>query len=270
LEATSSVLKKLKLVGSATKVHKHTAFISGMFNSSLEVSKFEGAAIRTVSGIRGQVKKALKADDGSFRAAFEDKVLRSDLIVLRAWVPVPLPTMYNPITSLLVPSTRSGRTGYLRMRTTAEARAAAGLGVPSNSDSMYKPIERETRRFHPLVVPKALQAALPFASKPKQDVKKGKAKGLAAKRAVVAEPEERAAATFMQQLHTMHNNRVKKRKAKASEKREERAGKLRKQSEEADAARKAISKKRYVKEGLDEKRSAKMARRGGGGGDDDD
>lgn len=73
-----------------------------------------------------QVKKALKADDGSFRAAFEDKVLRSDLIVLRAWVPVPLPTMYNPITSLLVPSTAGGRTGYLRMRTTGEARASAG------------------------------------------------------------------------------------------------------------------------------------------------
>lgn len=207
LDAAVKVVKKLKLVGEPFKVHKNTAFVRGMFNTSLEVAKFEGAAIRTVSGVRGQVKRALKADDGTFRATFEDKLLRSDLIFLKAWVPLPLPTLYHPIRSLLVPSGESA----LRMRTAYETRVDEGLAVQSRKDSMYKPIERTTRRFNKLVVPKALQAALPFKSKPKQDAK-GAANKL--KRPVVREPEERRVAKLMQQalgpaatLHTRLSSR---------------------------------------------------------------
>lgn len=241
--ANLKVVKKLKLVGSPFKVFKNTAFIKDMFTSALEVAKFEGAALRTVSGVRGQVKRALQADDGTFRATFEDKLLRSDLVLLKAWVPVPLPTLYNPVSNLLAPHGR----GWLRMRTGAEAqrraerrvqetnssrerrllthtptsrreqvRAELGAAPRVNADSLYKPIERAPRRFNKLAVPKALQAALPYKSKPKLDApsaaKKPRKGSLKALRAVVAEPEERAAAKLMQQVHTMYNERERKRK----------------------------------------------------------
>ena len=54
-------MKKLKLIGEPYKIHKNTAFIKGMFNSNIEVAKFQGAQhgaqLKTVSGIRGQIKR---------------------------------------------------------------------------------------------------------------------------------------------------------------------------------------------------------------------
>jgi len=102
MDAGFKVVKKLKLTGVPHKILKNTAFIRGMFNSELEVAKFEGAAIRTVSGVRGVIKKAVRdGPPGTFRAAFEDKILVSDIVFCRTWLPVEPKKLYNPVLSLL-------------------------------------------------------------------------------------------------------------------------------------------------------------------------
>lgn len=54
---SAQIVKKIKLVGYPCKIFKKTALIKDMFTSDLEIARFEGAAVKTVSGIRGQVKK---------------------------------------------------------------------------------------------------------------------------------------------------------------------------------------------------------------------
>lgn len=95
---TTSIVKKLKLTGTPFKVYKNTCYIQGIFNSNLEVQRFIGAKIRSVSGIRGQVKKACTdGQPGNFRATFEDKLKLSDIVFIRTWMPVDIPTLNLPI-----------------------------------------------------------------------------------------------------------------------------------------------------------------------------
>jgi ribosome biogenesis protein BMS1 len=59
--------KKLKLIGEPVKIFKKTAFIKNMFNSALEIQKFIGAKIKTVSGIRGEIKGVVRdKEEGVF------------------------------------------------------------------------------------------------------------------------------------------------------------------------------------------------------------
>lgn len=75
-DKSTTLVKKLKLMGHPRSVAKKTAYINGMFNSEIEVAGFLGAKLQTQSGIRGLVK-ASNGLKGDFRAKFEDTVKMS-------------------------------------------------------------------------------------------------------------------------------------------------------------------------------------------------
>ena len=214
-EANVRVMKKLRLVGYPLKIHRNTAFIRDMFTSNLEVAKFEGAQLRTVSGIRGQLKKALKAPEGAFRATFEDKILLSDIVFLRTWYAVKPRALYVPITNLVEEEPP-------RMRLNVELRAEKQQPIPFKRDSLYRDIEErpEVRRFNPLVIPKSLQRDLPFESKPKQRHPARSKPTYRQQRAIMLEPQERKALGLLSQLSALEKERQRKRKSKREQEQE--------------------------------------------------
>ncbi|MEQ2182266.1 hypothetical protein GOODEAATRI_020536 [Goodea atripinnis] len=73
-----------------------------------------------------------------------------------------------------------------------------------------KPIVRAKRHFNPLHVPKELQKALPFKSKPKQQQPKGRTPRDLQRPSVIREPHERKVAALLHALSTVHNYTRKK------------------------------------------------------------
>lgn len=221
VDENTEIVKKLKLTGYPYKIFRNTAFIKDMFSTSLEIAKFEGASIRTVSGIRGQIKRALSKPEGHFRATFEDKILMSDIVFLRAWYPVKPQRFYNPVTNLLEaldPNTQKGN-GWKSMRLTGAIRRDEGLPTPMQKDSAYRPVERATRHFNPLRVPRQLAANLPFKSQIVQ-MRPRKHPSYLQKRAVVLGGEEKKARDLMQKIMSLRKEKMEKRKASKEEKRQ--------------------------------------------------
>ncbi|GAB1318683.1 Glycoside hydrolase 2 (Mannanase, beta-galactosidase) [Madurella fahalii] len=252
VDESTEIVKKLKLTGTPYKIFKNTAFIKDMFNSALEIAKFEGAAIKTVSGVRGQIKRALAKPDGHFRATFEDKILLSDIVFLRAWYPIKPHRFYNPATNLV---------GWQSMRLTGEIRRDENMATPQLKNSQYRKIERQTRHFNPLRVPRALAAELPFKSQIVQ-TKRQKKETYMQKRAVVVRGEEKKARDLMQKLTTIRKEQVAKRKAKKEEKREEYRKKVAEIEERMENKEKRENKAYWEREG----RKRKPGDVEGGGG----
>ncbi|KAI1127201.1 GTP binding protein Bms1 [Nemania abortiva] len=252
VDQSYEIVKKLKLTGTPAKVYKNTAFIKDMFNTSLEIAKFEGASIKTVSGIRGQIKRALSKPEGHFRATFEDKILMGDLVFLRAWYPIKPHRFYNPVTERLG--------DWQPMRLTGEVRRDQNIPTPQNADSKYRPIERAARHFNPLRVPRALAADLPFKSQIVR-TKAQKKDTYMQKRAVVLGGEEKRARALMQKLTTVRKDTVAKRRAKKEEKRGEFRKKMAALNEKKEARERREKQEYWQREGKKRKADAE----GGGG-----
>ena len=209
LDKSATIVKKLKLTGSPLKIFKKTAFIKDMFTTALEVAKFEGAMIRTVSGIRGVVKKAIKAPAGAFRATFEDKILLSDIVFTRTWFRVDIPKYYNPITSHLLPA--DDRAGWQGMKTVGQLRFERQLSAPQNVDSHYRDVKRKPRLFAPFVVPAKLKKDLPFSVREKA-VTKAADEAEANRVAVIRQPEEQKMGQLMEMVRTLDAEKRRKEK----------------------------------------------------------
>ena len=212
------IVKKLKLIGDPEEIYKKTANIKNMFNSNLEVARYIGAKIQTVSGIRGIIKKQLNTKpEGRFRATFEDKILKSDVVFLKTWAPVELNKFYNPIIEY-------GDKKQRMLRTMSQLRKDYGIKLEQKPDSEYKDIEREERVFPNLVISKNLEKNLPFKKKNKNinDIKEEnyhlKKLGLPYKKQIKSymTTNEKNIYSLMQRLQTLQNIKEKKLK-KATE-----------------------------------------------------
>lgn len=261
----TKIMKKLKLIGHPCKIYKKTALIKGMFTSDLEIARFEGAQVQTASKIRGQVKKAAKevignqkskkggfSDEGIARCTFEDKILMSDVVFLRAWTQVEIPQFFNPMTTALQPRNQA----WKGMKTVAELRREHNIPVPVNKDSLYKPIERKNKKFNPLVISKTLQEGLPFASKPK-DIPKRRNGLIENRRAVVMEPQEAKTRKLLQHVQLLRHEKEKKRKQKEEEKRKVREAQKAKEEEISRKRQREERRERYREQ---EKLKKKMRR----------
>lgn len=252
VDESTEIVKKLKLTGVPYKIFKNTAFIKDMFNTSLEIAKFEGASIKTVSGIRGQIKRALSKPEGHFRATFEDKILLSDIVFLRAWYPIKPHRFYNPVTNFI---------GWHRARLTGEIRAEQGLATPQNRNSAYRKIERVERHFNPLRVPRKLAADLPYKSQIITTKPQKKATYMQ-KRAVVVGGEEKKARDLMQKLTTIRKDVAEKRKVAKDKNRAAFKEKMSLMEEKKAAREKRETKEYWSREG----KKRRAGDEGGGGG----
>ena len=136
------------------------------------------------------------------------------------------------------------------MKTNAQLKLEANHPIQVNADSIYKPIERQERKFNKLKIPKSIEANLPFTSKPKNSTaRKTPGKSYVTKRAVVMEKDEKVRHAFMQALGTLRNDKVKKRKESNLVRKEKKMKEVAKNDDNFKDVRQALAKKRHRSDG---------------------
>ncbi|KAI5190102.1 ribosome biogenesis protein BMS1 [Nematocida minor] len=151
------IMKKLKLIGYPSEIKGHTVFVKDMFHTQEEAARYEGVMLKTVSGIRGQIKKA--GDKGVFRASFEAQIKMSEIIFLPCFFPLPPAKIYLNAEDF----SGSGEIGLLK-----EIREKKNIEVENNTDSLYKEVEEPVlKKLRP--IPKALLSRAPLSMLKKEE-----------------------------------------------------------------------------------------------------
>lgn len=135
------------------------------------------------------------------------------------------------------------------------------LGTSTHLSSQA--IQRSTRRFNTLKVPRKIQAALPYAAKSKVPTAQRNATYLQ-KRAVVMEPEEKRAVALLQQIQALRKDKIHKRDEKKKEQREVYKKKVAKLDESKGEKRKEERREQLKTASIKQKRAAESE--GGRGG----
>jgi hypothetical protein len=99
------MFKRIKIKGIIFKKYKKSAFIRGMFSSSIDATKFRDAIIKTTDGIRGIIKNTDQiTSTGNFRAIFEKKIQNETSVSIVTYINVTPDKNSYEILSQLIPT----------------------------------------------------------------------------------------------------------------------------------------------------------------------